>query len=218
MSSNVLPINATALANELTKGIVRSLADQAVLLDLDGSIVNATMAFSCLVKPQVDDVVLVSCLGSEFTVLAIMQRSESQQDIQMQIPANLRIDTPNGALNLSANTDLSLHAGQKAQIIAKDAGIISQTVNVNSHTLSSQSSETHIQTGNLRIFADACDSVIGRVTQRAENVMRWVEGVESLSLGSLIQNVRKSFTSRSSQAIITARQDMRIDGERIHMG
>ena len=91
MSSNVLPINATALANELTKGIVRSLADQAVLLDLDGSIVNATMAFSCLVKPQVDDVVLVSCLGSEFTVLAIMQRSESQQDIQMQSELKRRL-------------------------------------------------------------------------------------------------------------------------------
>ena len=218
MSSNILPLNAAAPVNGLHKAVVRSLSGECVLLELDGSIVNAGMAFSCLVKPEADDVVLVSRVGAEYTVLAITHRPGARQNVRLQFPADLDIDTPNGAVKLSASTDLGLQAGQEAQILARDAGILSQSVNINTGTLTALSKLAHVQSGTIRVFADACDSVIGRVTQRAENVMRWVEGVETLSLGSLIKNVRKSFTCRSSQTILTARQDMRIDGERIHMG
>ena len=31
-------------------------------------------------------------------------------------------------------------------------------------------------------------------------------------------NIRKNYTSHADQAVITASKDMRIDGERIHMG
>jgi hypothetical protein len=48
--------------------------------------------------------------------------------------------------------------------------------------------------------------------------MRIVEGVETLSIGNLIQHIRQNYTSHSHQTVITARKDMRIDGERIHMG
>ena len=218
MSSNVLPINTARQVNEIGQAVVRGISGQSVLLDVDGMIVNANMAFSCLVKPRPEDVVLVSLLDAEYTVLAILQRDAHRQDVELQFPADLRIDAPNGAIDLSAGTDLGMQASDRAQIVAKNTGVLSQTVDLNARSLSAESRDAHLQASNLHLFAEACDSVFGRVTQRAENVMRWVEGVETLSLGSFIQNVRKSFTCRSSQAILTARQDMRIDGERIHMG
>jgi hypothetical protein len=60
--------------------------------------------------------------------------------------------------------------------------------------------------------------VAKQITQKTDMLLRWVEGVETLSIGNLIQNVRQNYTSHSQQAVITASKDMRIDGERIHMG
>jgi hypothetical protein len=45
-----------------------------------------------------------------------------------------------------------------------------------------------------------------------------INRTEILNIGNLVQNIRKNFTSHSRQAVITASKDMRIDGERIHMG
>ena len=48
--------------------------------------------------------------------------------------------------------------------------------------------------------------------------MRWIEGVETLNIGDLVQTVRRAYTTRAERAVITAQKDVMIDGERIHMG
>ena len=75
---------------------------------------------------------------------------------------------------------------------------------------------THVN--DAKIFAGSLHTVAKRVTQRFDALMRWVETVETLNIGNLIQNVRGALASHSHHAVITARKDVKIDGERIHMG
>jgi hypothetical protein len=70
----------------------------------------------------------------------------------------------------------------------------------------------------MKMYTQMFSSVARQVNQKTDILVRWVEQVETLNIGNLIQNVRKNYTSHSDQAVITAKKDMLINGERIHMG
>jgi len=57
-----------------------------------------------------------------------------------------------------------------------------------------------------------------RVFQKSDQVMRWVETIETLNIGNWVQNIKHTLNSRAQHQIITAKSDVRVDAERIHMG
>ena len=77
------------------KATVKSIANTGILIDTGLIVVRAQQAFSCLVSPQIGDVVLVNRQADEFYILAILQRP-SKQDMQLAFPADVQIQVANG--------------------------------------------------------------------------------------------------------------------------
>ena len=70
----------------------------------------------------------------------------------------------------------------------------------------------------VKLFSKSIDTISSRITQRTDVLMRWVENVETLNIGNMVQSIRNTKVCHAKQTIMTAKQDMRIDAERIHMG
>lgn len=217
MKTNVVPFAGSTADCILTTAWVKGAAGDSAMIEFDGGAVNAAVAFSCLVKPVAGDKVLVARSERECHVLAVLERSAGRETT-IEFPGDARLSAPNGRMNLASGTELNLIGAQKTRMVSADTQIMSGRVSVHADTLSARANKTETRLGAVQVFADSIDTVAKRITQRVDTLMRWVEGVETLSIGSLIQNVRKIMTSHSHHAVITAKKDIKIDAERIHMG
>jgi hypothetical protein len=217
MNPKVIPIQANQDYCQLVNATVKSVSQQSVMVDLGIRMVNARKAFSCLVAPRLDDSVLVSQTGSDYFILAVLERA-AEQDMALSFPANVKMTAAEGQIDLIAGKDINLLSTAKTNLLSAEINMTSAEMNVNAGKLTAHTADVESHSQSIKLYTQMFSSVAKQVSQKTDILVRWVEQVETLNIGNLIQNVRKNYTSHSDQAVITASKDMRIDGERIHMG
>ncbi len=216
MKTNIIPFSDSRNGHSLETGIVKAKPDESVIVEINGAVIHAGRAFSCLVSPVPGDRVLLSCSAQECFVLAVLERKE--QKMTLDFPGDVCFRSVKGTIALEAGNRVEVSALKRIDGAAPEVSLVSGKSRMISDelTLRARKVETHADEANL--FVKAITAVSDRVTQRAKTVARVVEGVETLRIGDLIQTVRRTLTLRSRYANITARKDMKLDGERIHMG
>lgn len=217
MNPNIIPIQAKQADCRLVNASVKGVSQQTVMIGLGVGVVNARTAFSCLVAPMVGDNVLVSQTGSDYFVLAVLER-DATQDMALNFPANVKMAAPKGQIDVIAGKDVNLLSTAKTNLLSAEINMTSSEMNVNAGKLTAHMTDVESHSQSVKLYTHMFSSVAKQVSQKTDILVRWVEQVETLNIGNLIQNVRKNYTSHSDQAVITASKDMRIDGERIHMG
>jgi hypothetical protein len=217
MNPNVIPIHTNQDDCQLVRASVKGVSKQSLMIEMGIGIVNARKAFSCLVAPMVGDNVLVSQTGTDYFVLAVLER-EATQDMALNFPANVKMTAADGQIDMIAGSDVNLLSTAKTNLLSAEINMTSGDVNVNAGKLTAHTTDVESHSQSMKLYTQMFSSVARQVTQKTDILVRWVEQVETLNIGNLIQNVRKNYTSHSDQAVITASKDMRIDGERIHMG
>ncbi|WP_105436997.1 DUF3540 domain-containing protein [Neorhizobium sp. T25_13] len=167
-----------------------------------GESLIARQAASCLLAPVIGDLVLTHADGCEAFILAVLVR-RAEHAAEISVP-----DADHITIRASAKLDItaplvSLHAG-RLELVAR--GLV-------------QMGES-LTTNFRRIAETVVDKVVGArtITTRAESRMTVVKDVEMLEAGSLVQNVESVSSQKSEITLITARRDMRLDGERVSVG
>lgn len=196
---------------------VKGQSEETVVLETAEGVVTATTAFSCLVRPAAGDLVLAGSYEQTYYVLAVLER-RTTSDMQCTFPGNVSFNAPRGNIQVASAGSLNLSSALKTRIVSPENALTGRHTTITGDTLETTTRETKFNTRSFTVVADAVDTIARRISQRASTVMRRVEGVETLNIGNLIQTVRKSFTSRSHHTVLTAKDEMRIDGERINMG
>ncbi|MFO7751958.1 MAG: DUF3540 domain-containing protein [Desulfobacteraceae bacterium] len=196
---------------------VKGQSEETVVLETAEGVVTAATAFSCLVRPAPGDLVLASSYEQTYYVLTVLER-QTTSDMQCTFPGNVSFNAPRGSIQVASADSLNLTSALKTRIVSPENALTGKHTIITGDTLETATRETKFNTGSFTVVADAVDTIAHRISQRASTVMRRVEGVETLNIGNLVQTVRKSFTSRSHHTVLTAKDEMRIDGERINMG
>jgi hypothetical protein len=178
---------------------------------------NARAAFSCIVEPRAGDVVLVSQSANDFHVLSVLDRPE-QQDMTLRFPSDVSLVASAGQMDLVSGDKINVVSATGAHMASDELTFTAGRMRVSTDELTSHANHINNHSQSISLYTNILDTVARQVSQKTETLVRWVEGVETLSIGNLIQKVRNNLTSHSSQAVITAKNDMRIDAERIHMG
>lgn len=217
MNPKIIPFNSRTGDSGLIRAQVTAVTGERVVIDTDIGIVTSSTAFSCLVSPQPGDTVLVNCSGDGYYILAILERPDSQ-DMSLDFPADVKMKSPNGQIDMVSGKDINLLSACDTRMLSANLHVNAGAMDINTGKLTSRSSEIEAHTGSLGLFARSLNLVAKEITQKTDMLVRWVETVETLNIGNLIQNIRRNYTSHSDQAVITAKKDVRIDGERIHMG
>ena len=211
---------ARALGNEetfLEYGTVKLAEGDAFRVAAESGAVTAKRSFSCLVEPLSGDTVLVSRAASGCYILAILERHGNQHAcLAFKGDADLRVKQ--GRLRVAAQEGIDL-------VTAKDTALVSPELSVNS--VQAEVSIQHLsffgaflqgQIAKIKLIGQTCDSVFERVSQRAKRSYRWVEELEQLTAGQLSYLVKKLMSLRGKYSVLTAQEDVRIDGDKILMG
>ncbi|MDL2408876.1 DUF3540 domain-containing protein [Rhizobium calliandrae] len=196
--------DGVALGATLQRARVRKFltAAQAGVETEAGESLIARQAASCLLAPVIGDLVLVYTDGTEAFILAVLVR-RAEQAAEISVP-----DTAHITIKAAARVDVtaplvSVQAG-RLELIAR--GLL-------------QMGES-LTTNFRRVVETVVDKMVGArtITTRAESRMAVVKDVEMLDAGSLVQNVESVSSQKSEITLITARRDMRLDGERVSVG
>lgn len=169
----------------------------------DGDEIFARQAASCLLAPAIGDKVLVCTAGGEAFVLAVLLRAEAARTPEVGVPgaASFRITTED-ELELSGKV-MRLKAGKLAiltDVLAQSAGSV--TLHAKRFV------ETVVEK-----FSSARS-----LTVKAENRSASISKTDMVTAGALVQKIDGVALQNSEITLINAKQDVRVDGERISLG
>ena len=210
---NVVSIQSSGTNLETAR--IKFIQNTHCVLQSDQGIHHAQVAASCLLTPAIGDLVLI-CKNSDSTfVLSILQ--QATENAKIAISGDLDISVK-GQVSISARSDLNLMTESTLQQSAKKLEQTSQHHSITAEQFNLSTLKAAMSTKEAQVHAQQCHCFIDRVYQKADQVMRWVETIETAHIGNLVQSIKHTWNARSRQTIITAKEDVKVDAQRIHMG
>jgi hypothetical protein len=204
-ASPALAASPSTAGGQLLAGTVKAfLAEReaAVEVGVDRT-VDARQAASCLLAPAVGDRVLVHVCDGAAYVLAVLERASTELTAELSVP---------GAADVALRSAGSLALeSPKVGLVAREFGVLADVLSQAGGTLSASF---------RRIVETAIDKAVGArtITTRAQARTAVVTEVDTLSAGTLVQNVDKVAAHNSEISLLTARQDVRLDAKRVTVG
>ena len=179
---------------------------------------RARRAASCLLDPRPGDRVMAAWLyDGGWYLLAILERQE-QTSPSITLQADTRIHAASGKLTVSADSSLEFKAGQSVEVAAPamraescDIEVSSGSVHVNVILL-----ETVAET--TRSIAKAVERTATYIRDKCHSLFRQVEDLEHVKAGQVFYDVEKVLNMHAEHSVLTAKGEVKIDGERVHLG
>lgn len=213
--NQVTQINNLATNNMVDKAVVKAVNDKLFLVNSQQGIQNAKLAVSCLIAPEQGDSVMICILNDECFITAVLEKKNPVH--QINISGDLEFNTT-GQTTFKSTKGINHVSENEISVTANKIKQVSVEQKVVCNDLNMQVQEGKVQAKNLQLNAEQTNTVVSRCYHRAEQAFRWVETIETLNIGNWVQNIKQTLTSRSKNTVFTAKQDMKIDGDRIHMG
>lgn len=224
--SNVVPLTGGE-SGVVKNATVLTVAGRSLTLKLktnNGGVVTveARLAYSCLVAPQIADTVL--CVQNEtkmHIVLAILDRpsgSENSQDMIMEFPANATIQCPSGNLDILAKQKASVIAGDTIVCAANKTVHKSTEAIINYHNITAQANRLTGKLNSVHIISDMVTTIAKQAFQKFTHYTRSSSKTDHVKAVQMDRKIEGLFTMKSKTTIMISEQDTKVDGERIHMG
>lgn len=222
MSANIhhlLPRTAVHSHTLITAYVESDSAQGFLLNDLGGrSGIDAQLAVSCLLQPQVGDTVLVSQqAGNErYYILAVLERPDTTQGT-LSLPGDNHIALGAGEMCLQSAA-LSLQASDKIELTsaAIDLNAVTSTVKVT--TFQGWFGTVEAGAVSITLAAKTLSSKLGRLIQRAAESVRRVDGLDELRAGRSHIRIEGHQQTQAGHITSTAKGFVKIDGQKIDLG
>ena len=199
-------------------GTIQGGKDDHFAIQSQAGLFVATRAFSCIVQPQAGDRVMYSRDDKQQCyILAIIERPVETQTT-LAFDGDVCMQSRNGKVSLAAKQGIDLASSEKLTMVAEEVDLVSKKGVFNIESVTSVGEHFNSNIKRVKMFAHSIDTVADRVSQHLKNSFRLIEGVDQTKAGEILTTVKNLFSLRSRQAAVLAKQDVKIDGERIHMG
>lgn len=175
---------------------------EATVETANGQRLHARQAASCLLAPAINDRVLICEGDGEAHILAVLERNP-QHVAELAVP---------GARQTKITSAETLHISvPRLRITASEINLVSRTLN--------QVGEVLVNSFR-RILENVVDKSVGArtITTRAEARTAVVRDVDTVKAGTLVQTIDKVATQQSEISLMTAKEDVRLDGKRVTVG
>jgi hypothetical protein len=185
----------------------------------DAGAMTAARAPSCLVAPEVGDLVLVTALpaGACF-VVAVLER-EAGATASITAEGDMAIRLPHGRLSLAAEGGVEISAPKKdLTIVANTLEVDAVKAHVGVDRLDLVSTFVRAEFERAKTVAASLESALGRVFERATRVYRKVDEIEQVRAERLSMEATTTLSLHGENTLVTAEELVKVDGAQIHLG
>lgn len=177
---------------------------------------TARRAASCLLLPAAGDTVLAAEVAGNLWILAVLTRGDSPAVIPL--PADSTLKVASGGLTLSVQDELILAAGRQLSAVAPEVSLQAARASLGLGVLQLTAGLVEATVDQVKSVVEFLDTVAQRVRLKAGSVHRQVEDLEHLQAGQVNYAVKGVLNLHGKHAVMSALSEVRIDGERIHLG
>lgn len=197
---------------------VVSQVDTFYSVETESGLYRVRRALSCVVQPEVNDLVLVSLssLGGGY-ILAVLEREQGAKTT-LSFDADVDIKTDEGSLSIASKQGIDLASPEEINLVSSSLGISSSKAEINIGRLTFLGSFFEGSLETVKLLARTFDSITDRFFRRTKRSYRFVEDTDQVKTGSLNYIADKSLMLRGTFSQMTAKEDVHIDGERINIG
>lgn len=177
----------------------------------------ARRAVSCLVAPMVGDQVLLTRLpDGRLFVLAVLEREAAQVT---------QIDAPDG---------LAFRVGRSFEVVAAEGVALTTSGELSTHAASVRINALEgsvavrrlalltevgqFDFGTLKLVGRCFDTVADRLSQTVRRLYRTVSEMDQLRAKRVDYVAEEALTLRGDNALITAKELVKLNGKQVHMG
>ncbi|WP_340615743.1 DUF3540 domain-containing protein [Xenorhabdus entomophaga] len=210
MTKHSHALSSYAFTSSLTTEPLQQITGQIVCILRDGSFMaesknnrgwHCRRAASCLLAPNLGDIVLITKIDDQLWILAILEREEQQTLSEISVPGDLTI-TSHGNLNIHSNG---------LNITASSGNCHIDEMQYSGKSLSAWVSIT-------RLVGNQFESLWQTVTQMSNRLFRHTTQTEKVHAGQLDIQAENYVRLHAQNTIVSAKAITKIDAEQIHIG
>jgi Protein of unknown function (DUF3540) len=179
---------------------------------------EAKRALSCLVEPIADDIVLVALApnGAAY-VLAVLEREEGAR-VTLSAEGELTLRQRHGRLTIAAQDGIDLVAAEDISLMGRALRVTAAEGSVVVEKLAVVGGAVLAELDRVKLVAHTFDAVLDRLSQRVRNAFRDVEETDQVRAERIDYTATSTMSLHAENAVVTAEQLVKIDGEQIHLG
>ena len=202
----------------LEYGTIRLSQGGVHMVETRSGVQPARRSASCLLEPRPGDRVLISEAPSEKCyVLSILERPEEGPST-LSFDGDVELKAASGRIRVAAKEGIDIVSAGETQLISPSLTVSTLDAEVTALQLSFFGTLFQGQIDRIKLMGQTCDSVFERVSQKAKRSYRRIEELEHVAAGQLTCQVKKLLSLRGKYSVLTAEEDVRIDGDKILMG
>jgi len=199
-------------------GKVVGQEDSFYSVETDSGLYRVLRAISCVVQPEVNDLVLVSLSSlSGSYILAVLEREQGAK-ATLSFDSDVDIRTSEGSLSIASKQGIDLVSAKDINLVSSRLGISSSQGEINISRLTFLGSFFEGSLETVKLLARTFDSITERFFRRTKRSYRFIEDTDQVKAGSLNYIADKSLILRGTFSQMTAKEDVHIDAERINIG
>lgn len=204
------------------EGVIQETAlvvsDDPIVVRAEGVEYRAERAASCLLKPASGDEVLVALLPDRRAfVLAVLTRPEAR-GTELRVEGDLRLRADGGKVEVSSSEGVTMATPRDITMVGGSVSVRALAATLASETMTLVGKAVVGELDKVKVVARTLDTIVDRFTQRAKRAIRIVEESDHLRAERIDYTAEKSVTVHGDNALVTARQLVKIDGAQIHLG
>ena len=199
-------------------GKVVGQEDKFFSVETDSGLYHVMRAVSCVVQPEVNDLVLVSLSSlDKGYILAVLEREQGAK-ATLSFDSDVDIKTSEGTLSIASKQGIDLASPEDINLISSRLGVSSSHGEINISRLTFLGSFFEGSLETVKLLSRTFDSITERFFRRTKRSYRFIEDTDQVKAGSLNYIADKSLMLRGTFSQMTAKEDVHIDGERINIG
>ena len=193
-------------------------AQGALFTVLSGSAeYDACRATSCLLEPQEGDTVLLSIVpGRRTYVVAVLEREA--EGGRLAFDGDTELQVRNGTLVLAAGDGIDLVSTGAVRVTSDEVKITTRAADVVLDQLGLVGGAVQANVQRVKVVAETIDQAADRVVQRLKRAYRFVAEMDQTRAQRIELSAEKSLNLHAENAVVTARELVKVDGSQIHMG
>lgn len=179
---------------------------------------RAKRAVSCLLEPEVGDTVaLLSTQSGTCYVTAVLER-EAGATGRIVADGDLEIQLPEGQFTVAAQEGVNLLAAKEVSIVAGGLRVNAREGNLVIERLALLGSFARAEIEKIKLVAGSLDEVMDRFSMRVKRSFRHVEELDQVKAEHIDYTAKSSMSLHAQNALVTAEELVKVDGEQIHVG
>ncbi len=199
-------------------GTVVNTENETFFVNVGDSHYLAKKAASCLLIPESRDTVLVATSAAgQCYILSVLERF-SDDTSRLHFDGDVELMSRSGKLRLGSLQGIDMTSPEQIKLTSSSLQIMAEQGECRISRFAFLGDLFDGKITGIKLISKTVESLCDLIRVKSKRSYRTVEDTEQLKAGKIEYNAEKLMSLRGKYSVITAKEDMKIDGKMIHMG